>query len=305
MRSCAVFVTALSLAAPVVLAQSTDRPSPEAKTAPAAATTEVVLTFPGADGTPLEAKLTLPADRSGPVPAVLYLHGAGPRTFDTPFRYVDADGQRQWGRFLDHHAGELAKRGIAFFRMSKRGCHATDAAPWVRIDRDVFSKATMTVLLDDYQKALAALRQRPEINPRQIVLLGASEGTRQGPMLALRSPAGIVGAVMMGYAADNARDTIVWQNSVGPWRTIQILIPATMDGALTRAEYDEAIKDRPGLAAALPFDAIDIDKDGTMTAKDLQTVNQPRLDAILKAVQDHDDDFPLGQAAQPLLRLSA
>lgn len=255
------------------------------------ATRDVVMTFEGADGTPLEAKLTLPADLDEAAPVVFYLHGAGPGTYENLFRYVDDNGEVQFGRYFDFHAEALARRGIGFFRMSKRGCHAVVDPPSSRLDRTVFSQATMSVLLSDYEAALDALRRHPDVDARRIVLLGASEGTRLAPRLAQRSPDGIIGIVMLGYAADNARDLINWQLSTGAWRGVQHLIPAAREGRLTRDAYDEIVKSNPSIAAQLPFEALDVDVDGVLTADDMAAVIRPRREAILQAVEDRNDDL--------------
>jgi pimeloyl-ACP methyl ester carboxylesterase len=263
--------------------------------APASATpsTNVVdlfIRFSAMDGTSLEGKLSLPAGAKGQVPVVFYLHGAGPRTVDNAIQYRDADGQLCVYRYLDFHSHELARRGVAFFRISKRGC-TSDSSGGPTTDRSVFSKATPSVLLDDYAKALDALRQRTEIDASRIVLLGSSEGTRLAPRLTTRSPKGIVGLVLMAYASVNQRETIVWQNTVGPWRNVQKLIPAAADGKLTRAEYDTAVKDNPLLARILPFDSLDLNADGTVTREELARLNRKNLDAILKAVEERNDEF--------------
>jgi pimeloyl-ACP methyl ester carboxylesterase len=258
--------------------------------APAVEVVDIVMRFTAADGTPLEAKLTVPADAKGPVPVVFQLHGAGPRNYDHGLQYRDPDGQVQVYRYYDFHSHELARRGVAFFRMSKRGC-TVEPSGRPLVDRGVFSKATMSVLLDDYAQGLDALRQRKEIDASRIVLSGSSEGTRLAPELAVRSPGGIVGIALASYAADNAHDTVVWQNSVGPWRAIQKLIPAAADDALTKGEYDVAVKDDATLASRLPFASFDSDGDGVMTPAETAGVVRPRLDAILKAVEERNDDF--------------
>jgi len=252
---------------------------------------DTVFHFEAADGTPLEAKLSLPAEREGPVPVVFFLHGAGVRSYDNPFPYRDESGEVQWGRYLDFHARELARRGIAFFRMSKRGCEAVADPPSTRLDPKIFAKATPSVLLSDYAKGLEFLRGRPEIDPGRIVLMGQSEGTRLAPQLALASPEGVIGIVMLGYDSDNARDTIVWQNSIGPWRNIQHLIPAAQDGKLTREEWDAAVQANPGIAQALPFGLLDGDQDGALIPEEMEKALRPRLDAILNAVKESDDGF--------------
>ena len=174
--------------------------------------------------------------------------------------------------------------------MSKRGCTVEPSGRPV-IDRNVFSKATPTVLLADYEKGLDVLRQRTEIDPARIVLSGSSEGTRLAPQLALRSPKGVVGIALTSYESDNQRDTVVWQNTVGPWRNVQKLIPAAVGGKLTRADYDAAVKQDASVAARLPFAALDTDADGVVTEAELARLTRPRLDAILKAVEERNDDF--------------
>jgi len=254
------------------------------------ATRDVIMRFIAADGTPLEGKLSIPANATGRVPVVFQLHGAGPRNYDNAVRYRDAAGRIQLVRYYDFSARELARHGLAFFRMSKRGNTIPDSGP-PRLDRAIFSKATPSVLLDDYKSGLEELRQRAEIDPTRIVLMGSSEGTRLAPQLALNSPAGIVGLVLMSHQSDNAHDTIVWQNTVGVWRNVELLIPAANDSAVTKAEYDAALQADASLAARLPFAAIDTDKDGSMTPRELMALLKPRLDAILKAVEDRNDPF--------------
>jgi hypothetical protein len=251
---------------------------------------DLVIRLSATDGTPLEGKLSLPAGAKGQVPVVFRLHGAGPRTFDNAIQYQDAGGQPRVYRYYDSFAHELARRGVAFFRISKRGC-TSDSSGRPTTDRSVFSKATASVLLDDYAKALDVLRQRTEIDANRIVILGSSEGTRLAPRLTTRSPEGIVGLVLMGYQSVNFRETIVWQNTVGPWRNVQKLIPVAARGQFTRAEYDAAVKDNPMLATILPFGSLDTDRDGTVTREELSRINRPRLDAILKAVEKRNDDF--------------
>ena len=159
--------------------------SPENQAASATSSTNVVdlfIRFSATDGTPLEGKLSLPAGAQGPVPVVFRLHGAGPRTVDNAIQYRDAGGELRVYRYYDFFSHELARRGVAFFRISKRGC-TSDSSGQPTIDRSVFSKATPSVLLDDYAKALDALRQRTEIDADRIVVLGSSEGTRLAPRL--------------------------------------------------------------------------------------------------------------------------
>jgi alpha-beta hydrolase superfamily lysophospholipase len=242
------------------------------------------------DGTPLVGKLSLPAGAQGRVPIVFYLHGAGPRNYDNPVRYRGADAQVHTLNYYDWYATELARRGVGFFRMSKRGC-SIDSAGRPQVDRAVFSKATATVLLDDYRQALTLVRQHAEVDPDRIVLYGSSEGTRLAPRLARASPAGVVALVLTSYAGDNTRETVIWQNSTGPWRNVQALAPEARDGVLTRAEFDSLVRRSPSMAQRFPFQAVDGNGDGRVTEAELAAVVKPRLDMILDAVASKNDDF--------------
>jgi pimeloyl-ACP methyl ester carboxylesterase len=250
---------------------------------------DVIIRFSATDGTPLEGKLSVPTG-STRVPVVFFLHGAGPRHYDHPVRFRDTDGQIRTEGYLDYYVRELAQLGLGFFRISKRGC-AIDSAGRPSVDRAVFSKATPTVLLDDYTRALEALRKRSEIDPARVVIGGASEGTRLAPQLALAAPEGIVGLMLTSYASDNQQNTVVWQNTTGVWRNVTKLIPAASDGSLTKVEHAEALAADGSLGARLPFAALDANRDSVVTEAEMIGLVKPRLDAILKAVEDRNDDF--------------
>jgi pimeloyl-ACP methyl ester carboxylesterase len=180
---------------------------------------------------------------------------------------------------------------MAFFRVSKRGVTIDPATGREVVDRAVFSKATRSVLLDDYVHALAALRGRPEIDPSRIVLGGVSEGTVMAARLALASPQGVVGVVLDSYAGDNNHDTVLWQTTLGPWRNIQQLFPGARDGVLTRAEYDAVVAQVPPLGRAVQFDRIDANADGSLVESEMVASNKPASDALLAAAVEHNDDL--------------
>jgi len=60
---------------------------------------------------------------------------------------------------------------------------------------------------------------------------------------------------------------------------------------ITLAARSAAVQADATVAARLPFAAMDSDKDGSMTPSELTAPVKPRLDAILKAVEDKNDDF--------------
>lgn len=119
----------------------------------------------------LGGSLTLPAGARG-VPAVVIVHGSGPG---------DRDGTLGMNKPYADLARGLAERGIAVLRYDKR----TRANPlW-------FSQRQFTVrdeVIDDALAAVALLRDRPEIDPDRIVVLGHSLGGFLAPRIAAADP---------------------------------------------------------------------------------------------------------------------
>jgi pimeloyl-ACP methyl ester carboxylesterase len=96
--------------------------------------------------------------------------------------------------------------------------------------------------------------------------------------------------VLFGYSEHGTKDTILWQQTVGPWRNIAKIFDDNDDAQVTRQEYDQAVQ-RVGriLADSLPFADLDRNKDGLLTPKDLD--QRAAAQAILKAVRNRDDDY--------------
>lgn len=106
------------------------------------------------DGQTVRGTLHLPETATGPVPAVLWLHG---------FRGNRTEAHRL---FLDG-ARRLAKLGIASLRFDFRGCGESDGD---------FVDLTITSMKEDTRAALAALRARPEVDASRVGLVGISLG---------------------------------------------------------------------------------------------------------------------------------
>lgn len=119
---------------------------------------------------PLNGLLTLPADASAPVPAVVFVHGSGSTDMDsrvgklTPFKDL-AEG--------------LAKRGIASLRYDKR-----PFAHGFKMLRD--KSLTITVreeTIDDAVLAAKLLKKDARINPGQVFIVGHSMGGMLAPRI--------------------------------------------------------------------------------------------------------------------------
>jgi dienelactone hydrolase len=120
------------------------------------------LTIPAGDHQ-LAATLYLP--RFGPpVPAVVFVHGAGPT--------VRGDGYHELAR-------HFARKGVAALIYDKRGCGAS-TGDWTR--------AGLYDLADDALACVRLLRGRPDINPAQVGLWGLSQGASIIPIASSRCP---------------------------------------------------------------------------------------------------------------------
>ena len=119
-------------------------------------------------GVKLAGTLTLPRGK-GPFPAVLLISGSGPQDRDEAIF-----GHRPFLVLADH----LTRRGIAVLRVDDRGVGGSTGD---------FAKATSADFAGDVLAGVAYLKTRQEINPRQIGLIGHSEGGLIAPMVAVKS----------------------------------------------------------------------------------------------------------------------
>lgn len=137
-------------------------------------------------GVVLAGTLTLPSDAYGPAPAVVTVSGSGPQDRDS--YAAIADGWRPFRQIAD----ALGRRGIAVLRFDDRGVGASTGD---------YAAGTELTAAADVRAAIAVLRQRPEIDPRRIVVLGHSEGARVA-MLVGADDSTLAGLVLLSGAAD-------------------------------------------------------------------------------------------------------
>lgn len=120
---------------------------------------------------------------SGPVPAIIFIHGSGPET---------RQGSRAYAEFF-------ARQGVAGLVYDKRGT-GSSTGNWVA--------ASYYDLADDALAALNYLKTRPDINPRQIGLWGGSQGGWVAPIAATRSPEVAFLVVVAAPLVDVPQDTL-------------------------------------------------------------------------------------------------
>ena len=128
----------------------------------------------------LPGTLTLPAEGSGPFPALVLVHGSGPHDRD------ETVGGTKVFRDL---AGGLAARGVVVLRYEKR----------TKVHGARMRGLPITVkeeVVDDALAAAEVLRAQPEVDARRVALLGHSLGGMLAPRIAAGDPA-LAGLVIL------------------------------------------------------------------------------------------------------------
>ncbi len=139
------------------------------------------------DNVKLAATLTLPRG-AGKYPAVILITGSG-----TQDRNETIAGHRPFLVLADY----LTRRGIAVLRVDDRGAGGSDVGSLT---------ATSENFAGDVLAGIEYLKSRKEINPKQIGLIGHSEGGMIAPMVAVRSKdvAFIVSMAGLGQTGEDA-----------------------------------------------------------------------------------------------------
>ena len=146
---------------------------------------------------PLEGLLTLPDDLSGPVPAVVMVHGSGASNMDekvmklTPFKDL-AEG--------------LARHGIASLRYDKR----TFAHGFKLICQKHFTVTVKEETIEDAILALQMLKNDPRIDCGRIFILGHSMGAMLAPRIDAEG-GDVKGLIMMAGTPYRLEDIVLRQ----------------------------------------------------------------------------------------------
>lgn len=154
---------------------------------------EVSFTNP-CDGVTLAGTLTLPRSK-GPFPAVILLHGSAP--FD---RNCVHFGHQPFLVWADH----LTKQGIAVLRYDKRSSGKSTGD---------YSTATLEEFAQDALAGVEYLKTRPEVNPKQIGLVGHSEGGMTAALAASKSH-DVAFIVLMAAPAVNWEELVTLQEEL-------------------------------------------------------------------------------------------
>src|SRR5438270_4695636 len=153
-------------------------------------------------GVKTNAQLTLPAIGKGPFPGVLLIAGSGAQDKNETLGFVHKNGPKPPTPFWQI-AQYLSERGFAVLRYDKRGAGAN-----FTIDQNVWGNATINDLIQDSKKALNVLIQQLEVDPKQISIIGHSEGTVIAPRVAIDNLTKVKNIILMGTVAQNLRDIL-------------------------------------------------------------------------------------------------
>lgn len=129
------------------------------------------------------------------VPAVVLVHGSGPNSRDQP---VEGQLALFFGfeiRVLKELSNQLVGNGFAALRYDKRTCGTFNQCA-----NNDYPPATAQVTVDDFiadvEAAAEFLRQRPEIDPSRVFVVGHSQGGGLVPAVLERHPE-LAGGVML------------------------------------------------------------------------------------------------------------
>lgn len=251
-----------------------------------------IVKVPLFDGEVMAGKLEMPAGATKVAELVIYVHGTGPGTYDKRRKAGDKEFN-----YFDLFAEGFNKRGSAFFSYNKRGVEAGDTPPmFEKVDREKYKKVLPSIEVKDLGSLIAFLRKDKRLKAAKIVLLGWSEGSIIAS-LAAEDPKNKVAALFLaGYANENLRDVIDWQNTGGSAIVnIRPYFDTDKNNSISRAEYESDAKPatafRTRAFGGAKFEQLDVNKDEVVDKADFLILSKDRYKALLDAVERADDDW--------------
>jgi pimeloyl-ACP methyl ester carboxylesterase len=244
------------------------------------------------DGETISGRLCMPANVKKVKAMVIFIHGTGPNT------YLN---KRKIGTFefnyYDLFANEFNKRGIAFFSYDRRGVTIGETAPiYDKIDSLKYLKYTPLTEASDVESIIARLKEDKRLNKAKTALLGASEGTMVGTLVADRKIAKVDALLLFGYVNDNLFDIIKWQLSGVPSIiNIRNFFDKNEDNIISRAEYESADSIttlvRSRLFRNASFAAMDMNSDSIIDYRDFGMKTEPFYQYLMKMISEGNDKW--------------
>lgn len=253
--------------------------------------------IPTPAGHVLAGTLTVPdgASASSRVAAVVTSTGSGLQDRDEAIPTVQ--GYRPFRQLAD----TLGRHGIATLRMDDRGFGGSGGNPATATSRD---------LADDIRAGLAWLRNRPEIDPTRLAIVGHSEGGLIAPLVA-STDSTLAGIVLLAGPSRTGGRILEYQQRSAIERAPGLT--ASQRDSLRRVSQvatDSLARSSPWMAEFITYDPIPTARLVRQTpvlivqgATDLQvTADQaPELEAAFKAGGNRDVTMRVFQDANHLL----
>src|SRR6185295_1919828 len=180
-----------------------------------------------AKGFKLAGTLLTPSSGKPPYPAVVTITGSGQQTRD---EYLPLAGLEKYRPFRQI-AEALASRGIAVLRVDDRGVGQSGG-------RETLTVSTSANFADDVRAQVDFLRERKEIDPARIGLIGHSEGGMIAPMVAASDPR-VAAIVLLAGTAKRGDVIIAYQVDQGLAGDITL---TDEERAKKRTEQQEAMR---------------------------------------------------------------
>jgi len=259
--------------------------------------TEENLSFSNGDVS-LAGTLAIP-DNDGPHPAVVLLSMGGSQTRDSE------SGDFKLFKVLSDH---LVLSGIAVLRFDDRGVGKSTGN---------LDESTLSDLAADALAAVSALKQRPDIMPREIGVLGHSQGGIVAPLAASRSNdiafVVLMGAPMLSAAQmmAEAQNRILLSRNVSAEqlnraRTLQESLFAAMRGVSKWEEVEQSIATqiRAALKQVSPEQMAQIGDVDAFVKRRTNEQTAPLKTALLGSLLDHSPADILASLSVPVLTIS-
>lgn len=236
--------------------------------------------------------LTYP-ETGGPFPAVLLISGSGAQDRDETLF-----GHKPFWVLADY----LTRLGLAVLRVDDRGVGGTTLGA----DSDL---VTTEVLVQDALAAVAFLKDRPEIDPARIVLLGHSEGGLIAPLAAVAEPS-LAGIVLLAAPGQVGELVILEQTqllgqaagvdpkTLADFRALQEKLFAVVKEETDAQVAGERIRDILADAAAVGLPAVPVGDD------DIDSQIKTLLSPWFRFFLVHDPLPVLRQVRCPVLALN-
>ncbi|MCL2774149.1 MAG: alpha/beta fold hydrolase [Oscillospiraceae bacterium] len=241
------------------------------------------------DGYMLKGKLTLPDGNDKISKLVIFVNGSGPNTYDD-HRNI---GSIEYNYF-DFWAEQFSTNGVAFFSYNTRGVDmGTEPPLYANVNDQDYKSYLPLNEVEDISYMIKAIKENDRLKDCKVLLLGWSDGTIIAPLVAQKYPDMVNALFLCGYANDNLKDILMWQQDGGAsmvWYRQNF--DTNGDGKVSKAEYGA---DPNNVVTSVlknaSFGSIDVNNDGYIDESDLSIILKDSREAIFNAIDKKDNEW--------------